>query len=117
MVCAWLVASGNRSTLGDNPLFRNRRVDLVPVVMTVLAWESRGQVLTFYFLSGKKTQELTVISRTDPTTGARAFQQGDRVLLLGAIVREPTLNISGYQGREPMVIWSGLWVAVTPSGS
>ena len=58
-------------------------------------------------LAGKKKIELTLVSRTNPSTaGQRAYQVGDRVLLLGAIVADPPLDILGYEGTESMVIWS-----------
>ncbi len=34
--------------------------------------------------------------------------KGDRVVVLGSIVREPAKNLAGYQGPQPVVVWAGL---------
>lgn len=77
--------------------------------------ESEGAYfVTTLELTGKKRQELAVISRTNSTVGPRTYQVGSRVLLLGVIVRQPVQSISGYQGIEQLVVWSGPWVVITP---
>ena len=40
------------------------------------------------------------------------IKKGDRVLILGAVVNDPAKNLHGYNGKHPLIIWSGMEVAV-----
>jgi hypothetical protein len=41
-----------------------------------------------------------------------AVKENDPVLIFGAIIAEPTKNLSGYQGSQPVVVWAGLPVVL-----
>ena len=59
-------------------------------------------------LSGRKELTVAVVSPSDPSFDARGgYQVGDKIVLLGAIVVDPSLDILGYEGNADMVIWAG----------
>ena len=59
-------------------------------------------------IPGKTPQTVSVITPFDPADNVRSTcAVGDSVLLLGAVVPDPTLNLIGYDGEEDMVIWGG----------
>jgi hypothetical protein len=37
-----------------------------------------------------------------------AVDENDTVVVLGAVVTEPTKNIPGYTGKQPLIIWAGV---------
>jgi hypothetical protein len=55
-------------------------------------------------LWGKERRVLSVVSRVNPVD---FFKPNTRVLMLGAVVEQPTTRLAGYQGDEPMVIMGG----------
>jgi hypothetical protein len=47
---------------------------------------------------------VTVMSKNDPQ---EAYSKGDRVIILGSVVEEPSLKLAGYEGNLPIVTWGG----------
>ena len=57
-------------------------------------------------LFGKSGRSVTVVTPMDPDHNpVSRFQNGDRVLLLGVVVRDPARNLRGYAGGEDKVVW------------
>ena len=50
---------------------------------------------------------VTVLSAEDPGLSA-----GDEALALGTIVDNPAEALAGYEGAEPKVVWSGMFVVI-----
>lgn len=69
-------------------------------------------------VAGKKRPMVTVLSRTNPSLAPKhPLEAGDRILLLGAMVTDPSHHIIAYEGNQPMVIWSGPWVVLPPAAA
>jgi hypothetical protein len=85
---------------------------------TVTSIQPQGlYVTTTLELPGEKKPVVTVVNRFDPSTGPqRSYQVGDQILLFGAIMTDPSLDIIGYSGNESTVIWSGPWIVQSPQG-
>jgi hypothetical protein len=57
-------------------------------------------------LMGKEATPLTLLTPIDPSqSGPSGFSTGDRILVLGVVVAEPTRKIEGYTGAATSVIW------------
>jgi hypothetical protein len=55
-------------------------------------------------LAARQRRTVTVVSKVDPRG---AYEVSDRVLVLGVIVVDPTANLLGYAGDEPLVVMGG----------
>jgi hypothetical protein len=55
------------------------------------------------------TSAVTVVCAKDPKLAA-----GDEVLTLGSIVEKPADELTGYEGSEPAVVWSGMTMKISP---
>lgn len=62
---------------------------------------------TLIKLSGQSDRVLEVVSSKDPQN-LRAYEHGDRVIILGTIVHDPNLYLLGYEGNAECVIVGGL---------
>ncbi len=47
---------------------------------------------------------VTVMSKVDPQ---EAYSKDDRIVILGSVVEEPSLNLAGYEGNQSIVTWRG----------
>ena len=56
-------------------------------------------------LLGKAAAPVNVVMRSDSASNLRV---GQRLLVSGTIVPEPSINLTGYEGIEERVIWAGL---------
>lgn len=56
-------------------------------------------------LAARNKRKITILSITDPRN---LYQKGDRILVLGCIVDEPSLKVAGYNGSESRVVMGGL---------
>jgi hypothetical protein len=85
--------------------FSKRTTSGVVVAGTVQSCEPSGQLYEVKLGIGIATDDpvVTVLHKSDPH-----LAQGDQALLLGAIVDNPIEKVSGYEGLEPMAIWSGM---------
>jgi hypothetical protein len=91
-------------------LKENRPGDGIMLAGTVKSIAPQGKLFdTEVQLFSKDRQMVTVMSKLDPT---QKFTEGDRVIILGSVVDEPSLKLAGYEGNLPLVIWGGFPVAL-----
>lgn len=96
----------------------NRATDGVVLAGTVRSVASEGlYYVTKVELPDDQGTTVTAVTRTSPTENrSRPYDVGDRILLLGGIIPEPSVNIIGYPGSEAAVIWSGRWIRLPEKG-
>ncbi|MFW6169132.1 MAG: hypothetical protein ACODAD_01495 [Planctomycetota bacterium] len=88
----------------------NRSTDGVFLFGTVNKIRRSGQIHeTKLELASREKRTVTVVSRVDPRL---TFAPTDRILMLGAIVEQPSRNLVGYQGDESMVVMGGFPVVL-----
>jgi len=76
--------------------------------------ESRGKLFgTSVAIAGTQERVVMVLSRIDPK---KKISDGDRVIILGAMVKDPSANLGGYEGSEKEVVWGGLPVKLPKIG-
>jgi hypothetical protein len=76
--------------------------------------ESRGKLYgTSVAIAGTDERVVMVLSRIDPES---KISEGDRVIILGAMVKDPSANLGGYEGSEKEVVWGGLPVVLPKAG-
>ncbi len=87
--------------------FSKRTTPGVVVAGTVQSCEPSGKLYEVKLGIGVSTDDpiVTVLHKSDPQ-----LVQGDQALLLGAIVDDPGEKVIGYEGLEPMAIWSGMTI-------
>lgn len=91
--------------------FHSRTTDGVVLAGTV---ESVDQVGKLYHAKVKQgsaadAPSVTIVSAKEPQVAP-----GDEVVALGSIVEEPAVQLAGYEGAEPAVVWSGMTLKTTP---
>ncbi len=93
--------------------FPKRTTNGVVVSGTVESAEQVGKLFhTKARLGNADAPLITIVTAQQPEVAA-----GDTVLALGSIVDDPTRRISGYEGSDPSVVWSGLTMKVAPAGN
>ncbi len=95
---AWLTAGSRRANGG---------ILLVGLVKGIA--QEGGIFRTDLALSDGKTTA-AVYGETDPAT---VYQKEDQVLVLGYVVEQPSDNLAGYTGQDPLVVW-GPFARVVP---
>jgi hypothetical protein len=91
--------------------FPKRTTNGVVVSGTV---ESAEQVGKLYHTKARLGNAADAPLVTIVTAEKPDVANGDVVLALGSIVDDPQQKISGYEGSEPAVVWSGMTMKVTP---
>ncbi len=85
---------------------RKRTNDGVALFGLVTSIQKQGQLFeTIVKLNDSNQRRVSIISGADPE---QEIQVGDRVLVLGEIIEDPTQRVEGYDGLAPMVILGGL---------
>ena len=109
---------------GGNQLdARRRSTDGIVIAGTVVGIELEGELYNTRVelaMSGDEKPVYSIMGRTNPleppaTPGRDSepgYQVGSKVLICGWVVEFPEINLGGYIGDEPLVIWSGLSVEV-----
>jgi hypothetical protein len=76
--------------------------------------EPRGKLHgTSVAVAGTDERVVMVLSRIDPKG---KISEGDRVIILGAMVKDPSANLGGYEGSQSEVVWGGLPVVLPKAG-
>lgn len=105
-----LAMIGNRSAqwLGQ-PVRPNRGVLLFGTVRRI---QPTGALFTTHLeLASRKQATIAVVSHVDPKP---FYQTGDRILMLGAIVDNPSENLAGYEGFAARVVMGSFPVPLQP---
>jgi hypothetical protein len=93
--------------------FPKRTTSGVVLAGTVESVEQVGKLYHAKVRPGAATDPtVTIVSTRDPQCAA-----GDEVLTFGSIVEQPSEQLSGYQGTEPAVVWSGMTIKMSPAGN
>lgn len=91
-----------------------RKSDGILLAGVVRKIESRGKLYgTSVAIAGTDERVVMVLSRIDPKS---KISEGDRVIILGAMVKDPSANLGGYAGSQKEVVWGGLPVVVSKAG-
>ena len=70
--------------------------------LTVVYPFKKGRELSVTVLQPREKEDLTLLS------------VGEKAIILGAIVHDPTARIAGYSGDAARVVWPGMIVNVQP---
>ncbi len=94
--------------------FPKRTTNGVVVSGTVESAEQVGKLFYTKTRLGSNPEAplMTIVTAEQPAVAA-----GDTVLALGTIVDDPEQQISGYEGSDPTVVWSGMTMKVAPAGN
>lgn len=92
--------------------FPKRTNNGVVLAGTVESVDHVGKLFLAKIMPGENadTAAVTVVSAKDPQLAS-----GDEVLTLGSIVEQPQDQLSGYEGSEPVVVWSGMTLKIPPA--
>ena len=105
-----LVGKAAASWLGS----KNRSSDGVVLAGTIQSIAPEGlfyEVRLELFANNKPL--VTAVCPVDPSHHPQVpLQVGYNVFLVGGIMDDPPLDITGYQGREASVVWTGRWVVL-----
>jgi hypothetical protein len=105
---AEMLAAGGASWLVST----HRDTEGIFLLGTVAGIRPQGKLFeTRLVLANEKKTPIVVMSLIDPLPH---YQAKDHVVILGTIVRDPLLNLGGYEGSESTVIWGGFAVRVLP---
>ena len=75
---------------------------------TVRSIELAGELFsTRIELTDEAKSVVEVISRKDPRQ-QKAYDLGERVVIMGVVIVDPSLFLIGYEGSEDTVVWGGL---------
>jgi hypothetical protein len=91
-----------------------RKSDGILIAGVVQEIKRRGRLhATSVEVFGTDQTVVMVLSRNDPRS---KISEGDRVIMLGAMVKDPKDNLGGYDGNEGEVVWGGLPVVLSKGG-
>ena len=87
--------------------FPNRTTPGIVLSGTVQSAEQIGKLYQVKIAMAADAPTVTVVSNFDPQ-----LDRGDEVLALGSIVERPQEQLSGYEGTDAALVWSGMTLKV-----
>ena len=110
-----VISAGASNRLGPHAI----RYEGVFLTGTVAQVDHQGRFVIARIAPGnKKDLVIPVISSMRPLRSLSNLPQGGQVLVLGAVIRDPSTQIMGYAGDDPIAILNGMTVVIAepPTG-
>ena len=110
-----VISAGASNRLGPHAI----RYEGVFLTGTIAQVDHQGRLVIARIAPGnKKDIAIPVISSMGPLRSLSNLPQGGQVLVLGAVIRDPSTQIMGYAGDDPIVILNGMTVVIAepPTG-